>query len=61
MPHYESLSLDHILDYGLAYAPVVKALPITRETRKFPRQYICDVIYTLVGQPFKDWVVKRCK
>ena len=25
-----------------------------------PRQYICNVVYTLVGQPFKDWVMQRC-
>ena len=37
VPHYESLTLDHILDFGLAHAAVVKALPIMREMRKMPR------------------------
>jgi len=26
-----------------------------------PRGYICNVIYTLVGQAFKDWVMERCQ
>ena len=61
VPHYESLTVDLILDFGLSYPAVVKALPIMREVRKFPRSYICSVIYTLVGEPFKAWVIKRCK
>ena len=53
--------MDTILDYGLGYQVVVNALPIIRETRKMPRSYVCNVIYTLVGAPFKDWVFKSCK
>ena len=61
VPHYESLNLNHILDFGLSYPLVVKALPVQREIRKMPRSYICTVIYTLVGQPFKTWVDHRCE
>ena len=53
--------MDTILDFGLGYQVVVNALPVTRETRKMPRSYVCNVIYTLVGAPFKDWVLKSCK
>ena len=60
MPHYENLTLDHILEFGLSYRSVVDALPPPKETRKLPRQYIANVIYHLVGQPFKDWVLERC-
>jgi len=31
-----------------------------REIRKMPRAYICNVIYTLVGETFKKWVNKEC-
>jgi len=27
-----------------------------KETRKLPRQYIINVIYTIVGNPFRVWV-----
>ena len=44
--------MDHILDFGMAYREVVDALPIAREIRKMARQYVCNVIYTLIGTPF---------
>ena len=31
-----------------------------KEIRKMPRQYICNVIYTLVGEPFAKWVTLNC-
>ena len=33
------------------------ALPLLeRERLSLPRAYIANLIYTIVGQPFKDWV-----
>jgi hypothetical protein len=37
---------------------VVVALPIMREARKMPRQYVINVVYTIVGAPFSSWVDK---
>ena len=35
----------------------MKSLPDKdSETRKFPKDYLCDVIYILVGSDFKGWV-----
>lgn len=53
--------MDYILDFGLGYQDVVDSLPVVREIRKMPRCYVCNVIFTLVGTPFKDWVFKSCK
>ena len=53
--------MDTILDFGRSYHVVENALSVIRETRKMPRAYVCNVIYTLVGAPFKDWVLKSCK
>ena len=61
MPQYDELTLDEILDFGLSYKVVEDALPILREIRKMPREYICNVIYTLVGDEFKEWMMKRVK
>ena len=61
MPQYDELTLDEILDFGLSYKDVVDALPIMREIRKMPREYICNVIYTLVGEEFKKWMMERCQ
>jgi hypothetical protein len=56
VPHYENLSLNDILDFGMAELQVVGSLPIYRETRKMPRQYVINCIYTIVGTPFSNWV-----
>ena len=61
VPFYENLKLDFILDFGLAYPKVVDCLPCIREIRKMPRQYVVNVIYTLVGEPFAKWVTVRCE
>ena len=26
------------------------------ETKKFPKEYLCNVIYTIVGLDFKQWI-----
>ena len=57
MPQYDELTLDEILDFGLSYKVVEDALPIIKEIRKMPRSYICNVIYTLVGEDFKEWMM----
>ena len=57
VPQYDELTLDEILDFGLSYKVVEDALPIIREIRKMPREYICNVIYTLVGEDFKEWMM----
>jgi hypothetical protein len=59
IPHYENLSLNEILDFGYSELPVVCSLPILREARKFPRQYVINCIYTIVGTPFSQWVDVR--
>ena len=29
------------------------------ETKKFPKAYLCDLIFTLVGDQFKAWVKRE--
>ena len=61
VPRYDGLSILEILDYGMGFRVVVDALPILRETKKMARQYVCNVIYTLVGKDFQKWVYERCQ
>ena len=28
------------------------------ETKKFTKSYICNIIYTIVGDKFKEWVME---
>ena len=38
---------------------VLQALPIQRECYRLERSYLCNLIYSIVGEPFKDWVDER--
>lgn len=44
--------MDKIIDFGLSKQEVVNCLPIIREIRKMPRQYVSNVIFTLTGSIF---------
>ena len=60
IPHFEGLTVEKMLEYAAGRNEVMDYLPIVkRETEKLPRQYIANVIYTIVGQPFKQWVTEK--
>ena len=57
VPLYEGLSTADILDWAADYRKVQEALPSEpREVDKLLRQYVINVVYTLVGDPFRLWV-----
>ena len=56
VPQFDGLTVEDMLDYANDKPEVWRALPPKKEIPKLPRQYIANVIYTLVGQPFYDWV-----
>ena len=60
VPHFEGLSIDDMLVFAEQYPEVMEAFPIVRhEVDKLPRAYIANVIHTLVGQPFAQFINKR--
>ena len=60
VPQYEDLTIKEFLMYALGHPRVLKALPESqKETLKMPRQYIANLIHTLVGKPFADWVKNK--
>ena len=62
VPHFDGLRIEDMLEYAqrTENGKAMKALPVLRrEIEKMPRPYIANVIYTIIGQPFKDWVEKR--
>ena len=53
IPQFEGLSIEKMLEFASPYPDVAKALPSEeREVMKLHRQYISNVIFTLVGEPF---------
>ena len=43
------------------YPNIMQFLPDEKEIHLLPRQWIANVIYTVVGQDFEDWVNKHIK
>ena len=57
IPHFEGLTVDAMLHHAKNWPAVGLALPIEpREVEKLPRAYLGNVIYTIVGKPFRDWI-----
>ena len=60
VPNFEGLTLETMLEYAAQHQNVMAALPlILREREKLSRGYVANVIYTIVGNPFKTWVDQR--
>ena len=57
VPYFEGLKIETFLEYIADKPEVMRALPLLeRERLALPRSYIANVIHTLVGHPFKQWV-----
>ena len=57
VPHFEGLSTTTMLYHAKNFPAVGRHLPAEpREVEKLPRAYLANVIYTVVGDPFKEWV-----
>ena len=57
VPQFEDLDKEDMLAFAAAYPEVARALPSEeREVKKLHRSYIANVIHTLVGEPFRQWV-----
>ena len=59
VPYYKGLSIEKILAFAGKYVSVQNAFPDIKETLKFERSYICNVIHTLIGEDFQKWVDDR--
>jgi len=55
-PLYESLSIAAILNETKKNPPVMRYLPDDKDLPRLPRQYILNLIYTVVGAEFEQWV-----
>lgn len=59
VPHYKGLAIKDILDFVLGDAAVQNALPSPKECLRLERAYICNVAYSIIGEPFRNWVEKQ--
>ena len=59
IPQYEGLKVERILEFARQYPIVFGYLPVEKEIKKLTRSYVGNVIYTVVGEAFNDWVQEK--
>lgn len=59
VPQYETLTVKEISGYIELYPEVRRYLPIQKELKTLPKQFLVNVIYTIVKGPFNEWVKGR--
>ena len=59
VPQYEGLKTDAVLQWVRPFNDVFDYLPDGRDMDRMPRAWITNVIYSVVGQPFKDYVNQK--
>ena len=60
MPYYENLTHGKISDWlNNGHIHVFDYLPEKREIHKVPREYICNVCASLLGDIFTKWVREK--
>lgn len=58
VPMYKGLTIDNILAEGRRSPEVNNYLPDEKDLHRLPRQWLANVIYTLVGEEFQNWVTE---
>ena len=53
IPNFEGLSTEDILEWRQDKDEVWHALPIKDEIHKLPKSYLVNLVYTIVGVPFR--------
>ena len=48
--------MEAILKFIRSYDECTKFLPDEKEIRKVPKQWLINMIYTLIRDPFSEWV-----
>ena len=57
VPYFDELSIEKMLQFAEDYSEVARVFPTElRELEKLHRQYISNVIHTIVGEPFRSCI-----
>ena len=61
VPIYKNLSIDNLLKKAEETPAVFDYFPERRDFSRLPRQWIANVLFTVVGKPIGDFVSKAIK
>ena len=57
VPQYEGLTVERMVHHMRKSKEVCRYIPDSdQEVENFPRQYIANICYTVIGEPFYQWV-----
>ena len=60
MPHYKGLKIEQLTEKAMKHPAVMKALPEKlKEWEKLPRSYLGNVMATILGDEFDEWVKEQ--
>ena len=61
IPSYEGLTVKAILDFGMQTEQLSSYMPDERDLAKLPRQWIINVVFSVVGDDLRAWVSDQIK
>ena len=61
VPYYEGLAVKDILEKIGMRENFRLYMPIVKEVFRLPRQFIINVAFSIIGDPFKEWVTEEVK
>ena len=56
VPQYESLKIEFILEKINEHPRAPLFISDERDIHKVPRAWLCNIAYTVIGDPFNNWV-----
>ena len=59
VPQYDSLSINKIFKFLQNHNEVYKFLPDKEDLPKVPKQWLVNMVYTIVREDFSDWVKRH--
>ena len=59
IPQFEGLAIKDIFEFAKNTPEVERALPPGKEIAKLARCYLANVINTIMGDAFQEWVISQ--
>ena len=59
MPHYKGLTKQDFLAYALTKMEEMKYFPNEKDLYLMPRDYLINVINSIEGDAFREWMTER--
>ena len=55
-PQYDNLRVEDIMEQAFKFKETADYLPPLKDQHRLPRQFLINLVYSIVGEPFKLWL-----